>query len=102
MHWYTMRNELVECCFMSTETVGLLGTEAQDIHLDFHTVLEPVGMSMCICYKYTGRYSPQKERCQWIKALCHMGRSLVITIFSLRNNWYKSFVQSNLVAQFAC
>ena len=23
--------------FMSTETVGLLGTEAQDIHLDFHT-----------------------------------------------------------------
>ena len=28
---------LVECCFTSTETVGLLGTGAQDVHLDFHT-----------------------------------------------------------------
>ena len=29
--------KLVECCFTSTETVGLLGTGAQDSHLDFHT-----------------------------------------------------------------
>ena len=28
---------LVECCFTSTETVGLLGTGAQDGHLNFHT-----------------------------------------------------------------
>ena len=28
---------LVEYCFTSTETVGLLGTGAQDVHLDFHT-----------------------------------------------------------------
>ena len=28
---------LVECCFTSTETVGLLGTGAQDGHLDFDT-----------------------------------------------------------------
>ena len=27
-------------CFTSTETVGLLGTEAQDGHLDFHTAPE--------------------------------------------------------------
>ena len=32
--------ELVECCFTSTETVGLLGTGAQDGHLDFHTAPE--------------------------------------------------------------
>ena len=31
---------LVECCCMSTETVGLLGTGAQDVHLDFHTAPE--------------------------------------------------------------
>ena len=31
------RRRLVECCFTSTETVGLLGTGAQDGHLDFHT-----------------------------------------------------------------
>ena len=28
---------LSKCCFTSTETVGLLGTGAQDGHLDFHT-----------------------------------------------------------------
>ena len=28
---------LLECCFTSTETVALLGTGAQDVHLDFHT-----------------------------------------------------------------
>ena len=32
---------LVECCFTSTEPLwGLLGTGAQDGHLDFHTALE--------------------------------------------------------------
>ena len=31
---------LVECCFTSTETVGLLGTGAQDGHLDFYTAPE--------------------------------------------------------------
>ena len=32
--------ELSECCFTSTETVGLLGTGAQDGLLDFHTAPE--------------------------------------------------------------
>ena len=36
---------LVECCFTSTETVGLLGTGAQDGHLDFHTAPELWGTS---------------------------------------------------------
>ena len=31
------RQQLVECCFTSTETVGVLGTRAQDGHLDLHT-----------------------------------------------------------------
>ena len=30
----------LKCCFTSTETVGLLGMGAQDIHLDFHTAPE--------------------------------------------------------------
>ena len=30
---------LVECCFTSTETVGLLGTGAQDVHLTFTQLL---------------------------------------------------------------
>ena len=31
---------LLKCYFTSTETVGLLGTEAQDVRLDFHTAPE--------------------------------------------------------------
>ena len=30
----------LKCCFMSTETVGLVGTGAQDDHLDIHTAPE--------------------------------------------------------------
>ena len=33
----------LKCCFTSTETIGLLGTEAQDCHLDFHTQLLSTG-----------------------------------------------------------
>ena len=37
--------ELVECCFTSTKTVDVLGTGAQDGHLDFHRAPElwPLG-----------------------------------------------------------
>ena len=31
---------LLKCCFTSTETVGLLGVGAQDVHLVFHTAPE--------------------------------------------------------------
>ena len=31
---------MMKCCFTFTETVGLLGTGAQDGHLDFHTAPE--------------------------------------------------------------
>ena len=34
-HW-----SLFKSCFTSTETVGLLGTGAQDVHLDFNTAPE--------------------------------------------------------------
>ena len=30
----------LKCCFTSTETVGLLGTGAEDVHLGFHTAPE--------------------------------------------------------------
>ena len=30
----------LKCCFTSTETIGLLGMGAQDIHLNFHTAPE--------------------------------------------------------------
>ena len=39
---YIIKERLVvfECCFTSTETAGLLGTGAQDGHLNFHTAPE--------------------------------------------------------------
>ena len=34
------RGRWLKCCFTSTETIGLFGTGAQDVHLDFRTVPE--------------------------------------------------------------
>ena len=39
---------LLKCCFTSTETVGLLGTEAQDVHLNFHTAPELCGLLLLL------------------------------------------------------
>ena len=46
---------LVECCFTSTETVGLLGTGAQDGHFDFHTAPE---LCLCLPVCLSGVYLP--------------------------------------------
>ena len=35
--------ELLKCCFTSTETVGLLGTGAQDVHLIVQELCESRG-----------------------------------------------------------
>ena len=37
----------LKCGFTSKETVGLLGTGAQDVHLDFHTAPE-----LCTMFTY--------------------------------------------------
>ena len=47
--------KMLKCCFTSTETVGLLGTGAQDVHLDFHTAPE-------LCRLRTDEIQGQKER----------------------------------------
>ena len=46
----TIATNLVECCFTSTETVGLLGTGAQDVHFDFHTAPELCDKLDCIVF----------------------------------------------------
>ena len=50
---------LLKCCFTSTETLGFLGTGAQDGNLDFHTAPE-----LCAVQRVDGRLSvalrPQK------------------------------------------
>ena len=45
----------MKCFFTSTETVGLLGTEAQDGHLDFHTAPELCGVTSLVecCFTST-------------------------------------------------
>ena len=47
-----------ECCFTSTETVGLLGMRVQDCHLDFHTVPELRGANHSLITFYTNIYIP--------------------------------------------
>ena len=44
---------MLKCCLTSTETVGLLGTGAQDGHLDFHTAPE-----LCVEVGEEGDYIP--------------------------------------------
>ena len=34
------QSQKLKCCFTSTETMGLLRTGAQDVHLEFHTAPE--------------------------------------------------------------
>ena len=46
----------LKCCFTSTENVGLLGTGAQDDHLDFHTALE----LRIVCFWLSVALRPQK------------------------------------------
>ena len=46
----------LKCCFTSAETVGLLGTGAQDGHLDFHTAPE----LWCLCWRGREPVSPNK------------------------------------------
>ena len=46
----------VECCFTSTETVGLLGTGAQNGHLYFHTAPE-IWLKGSVDWQETTRYS---------------------------------------------
>ena len=38
---------LWKCCFTSTETVGLSGTGAEDVHLDFHTAPRSWWLAEC-------------------------------------------------------
>ena len=47
----------VECCFTSTETVGLLGTGVQGDHLDFHTARE-----LCIPSRECSSYIHRQTR----------------------------------------
>ena len=53
----------VECCFTSAETVGLLGTGAQDGHLDFHTAPE-----LCILRLMADLFKRSKElESDWLR-----------------------------------
>ena len=52
---WTRKRALLECCFTSTETVDLLGTGAQDGHLDFDTATELWNL-LPLMLKFIGNY----------------------------------------------
>ena len=58
----------LKCCFTSTETVGLLGTGTQDVHLDFHTAPELRGRRI------------------------FYGCRLIVSVYGHRFNFFKSAV----------
>ena len=55
----------LKCRFASTETVGLLGTAAQDGHLDFHTAPELWMMIMNRRLPRKGLDSTMRDGC-WV------------------------------------
>ena len=77
----------VQCCFTSIETVGLLGTGAQDGHLDFHTTPEllvqhgycslPVIHATtschggCACSLLRQKNNNNKKQCPQSERWCH-------------------------------
>ena len=51
----------MKCCFTSTETVALLGTGAQDVHLDFHTPPELCMVHLHLVSSITSEYGVGME-----------------------------------------
>ena len=47
---FSFRKVKLKCCFTSTETIGLLETGAQDVHLDFHTAPELLSKETPVIY----------------------------------------------------
>ena len=62
---------MLKCCLTSTETVGLLGTGAQDGHLDFHTPPElwPLQYGGAVFIRPFFLLSPSQSQqgCQWCR-----------------------------------
>ena len=52
----------LKCCFTSTETVGLLGSGAPDVHLDFHTAPQ----LWCCCFFEVSIYSRESNQILFI------------------------------------
>ena len=75
---------LAECCFTSTETVGLLGTGTQDGHLDFHTAPElcedvpPVEFMYLVFTRMPGENYCRRLRS--LLYLCDVFRALINSI----------------------
>ena len=63
---------LVQCCFTSTETVGLLGTGAQDGHLDFHTAPELWDRSCCCPRTSVDILGTSWDQCRGMVQYCFM------------------------------
>ena len=62
MWWEVLHcfQSFLKCCFTSTETVGLLGTGVQDVHLHFHTVPE-----LCFLLTYKRRVCVRNRQQNW-------------------------------------
>ena len=68
----------LKCCFTSTETVGLLGTGAQDVHLDFHTA---PGLCLLSRHRYEIAVCPGMQMQGVVQFMPHVW-TLVMEVFS--------------------
>ena len=67
----------LKCCFTSTETVGLLGTRAQDGYLDFHTDPQWALNNTELAVQYMWVHGCWAVQWSWfsrVNALCNLSR----------------------------
>ena len=114
---------LLKCCFTSTETVGLLGTGAQDVHFDFHTAPElwiphswsvPLRPQKPLVYNYEGReprtststftqlLSSCTARCKASDYICHIYVCGSPSLHYHRYRWCNYFLSLNPFTAPAC
>ena len=80
-----LKSELAECCFTSTETVGLLETGAQDGHLDSHTASELCQVQCCITSTETVRTIRDGEPRTATSTFIHTAPELCLSVPGLLN-----------------
>ena len=67
---------LLKCCFTSTETVGLLGTGAQDVHLDSCEDVPLVEFKYLVFTRLPGESYRRRFR-SLLLYLCYVFRALI-------------------------
>ena len=81
----------LKCCFTSTETVGLLGTRVQDVHLDFYTAPELWGGLFQTRNMNEAKHAGNAP---WHNTMLRTDRTYIHGTLNTRGMWHALIVQT--------